>query len=256
MFPTIYFTHTSNFGPNATTFVIPGEIYPPEVKATCHGLSAASGKLGEWLNVFMSESMAGSMNRRVGPTLTYTVVHYAGAAAGAYMFPLLLNMFPHSTLGLRLCFFTCALVALVGQWKPTYECICFWECITVDFKNISLYMISPSCMLSIIIALFYLAICTTKFLFRCLISFTWTQQLQLLLSIPGAVSTYYFIPTYSARDLEDPDAYLALDHDCMRPSAELVMYMEQVNMLCAILSYNFMSLLLGNCNFYRVVSMS
>jgi MFS family permease len=30
----------SNFGPNTTTFVIPGEIYPAEVRATCHGLSA------------------------------------------------------------------------------------------------------------------------------------------------------------------------------------------------------------------------
>ena len=35
----------SNFGPNTTTFVIPGEIYPPEVKATCHGISAAFGKV-------------------------------------------------------------------------------------------------------------------------------------------------------------------------------------------------------------------
>jgi hypothetical protein len=28
------------------TFVIPGEIFPAEVKATCHGFSAACGKLG------------------------------------------------------------------------------------------------------------------------------------------------------------------------------------------------------------------
>jgi len=35
----------SNFGPNTTTFVIPGEIFPAEVRATCHGLSAACGKL-------------------------------------------------------------------------------------------------------------------------------------------------------------------------------------------------------------------
>ena len=36
----------SNFGPNATSFVIPGEIYPAEVRATAHGVSAAFGKLG------------------------------------------------------------------------------------------------------------------------------------------------------------------------------------------------------------------
>ena len=41
------FTFTfSNFGPNTTSFVIPGEIYPAEVRATAHGVSAASGKLG------------------------------------------------------------------------------------------------------------------------------------------------------------------------------------------------------------------
>merc|ERR1719191_397211 len=36
----------SNFGPNTTTFVIPVEIYPTVVRATCHGLSAAAGKVG------------------------------------------------------------------------------------------------------------------------------------------------------------------------------------------------------------------
>jgi PHS family inorganic phosphate transporter-like MFS transporter len=36
----------SNFGPNTTTFIIPVEIYPTVIRATCHGLSAASGKIG------------------------------------------------------------------------------------------------------------------------------------------------------------------------------------------------------------------
>ena len=36
----------ANFGPNSTTYVIPGEFFPPQVRATCHGLSAASGKVG------------------------------------------------------------------------------------------------------------------------------------------------------------------------------------------------------------------
>ena len=34
----------SNFGPNATTYIIPGELFPTAVKATCHGISAAAGK--------------------------------------------------------------------------------------------------------------------------------------------------------------------------------------------------------------------
>ena len=35
-----------NFGPNATTFVIPGEVFPTRYRSTAHGISAALGKLG------------------------------------------------------------------------------------------------------------------------------------------------------------------------------------------------------------------
>ncbi|KAG8984991.1 Inorganic phosphate transporter pho84 [Tulasnella sp. JGI-2019a] len=35
-----------NFGPNSTTFIIPGEVFPTRYRATCHGISAALGKLG------------------------------------------------------------------------------------------------------------------------------------------------------------------------------------------------------------------
>jgi PHS family inorganic phosphate transporter-like MFS transporter len=35
-----------NFGPNVTTFVIPGEIFPTRYRSTAHGISAATGKLG------------------------------------------------------------------------------------------------------------------------------------------------------------------------------------------------------------------
>ncbi|KAF9208362.1 Inorganic phosphate transporter pho84 [Haplosporangium sp. Z 27] len=41
-----------NFGPNSTTFVIPGEVFPTRVRATAHGLSAASGKLGAIITTF------------------------------------------------------------------------------------------------------------------------------------------------------------------------------------------------------------
>eukprot|EP00981_Chlorochromonas_danica_P004817 scaffold967_cov173-Ochromonas_danica.AAC.28 len=75
----------SNFGPNTTTFVIPGEIYPTEVRATCHGLSAACGKLG--------------------------------AATGAYFFPLLLG--PQGALnptadGMKMAMIACGIVGLLG----------------------------------------------------------------------------------------------------------------------------------------------
>jgi PHS family inorganic phosphate transporter-like MFS transporter len=35
-----------NFGPNTTTFITPGEIFPTRYRSTAHGISAASGKLG------------------------------------------------------------------------------------------------------------------------------------------------------------------------------------------------------------------
>ncbi len=75
----------SNFGPNTTTFVIPGEIYPAEVRATCHGLSAACGKLG--------------------------------AATGAYFFPMILGPGGASnptSAGLRQCMFICSFIAVLG----------------------------------------------------------------------------------------------------------------------------------------------
>jgi len=35
-----------NFGPNTTTFIVPGEVFPTRYRCTGHGISAASGKLG------------------------------------------------------------------------------------------------------------------------------------------------------------------------------------------------------------------
>ena len=36
----------TNFGPNVTTFIIPGEIFPTRYRSTAHGIAAACGKLG------------------------------------------------------------------------------------------------------------------------------------------------------------------------------------------------------------------
>lgn len=35
-----------NFGPNSTTFIVPGECFPTRYRSTSHGISAASGKIG------------------------------------------------------------------------------------------------------------------------------------------------------------------------------------------------------------------
>lgn len=37
---------TSTPGPNATTFIVPGECFPTRYRSTSHGLSAAAGKVG------------------------------------------------------------------------------------------------------------------------------------------------------------------------------------------------------------------
>ena len=43
-------THVSlsyaSLGPNATTFIVPGECFPTRYRSSSHGLSAASGKVG------------------------------------------------------------------------------------------------------------------------------------------------------------------------------------------------------------------
>ena len=65
--------------------MIPGEIYPPEVRATCHGVSAACGKLG--------------------------------AATGAFFFPLILGPAGSShptNAGLRTSMFLCSGIAFLG----------------------------------------------------------------------------------------------------------------------------------------------
>jgi PHS family inorganic phosphate transporter-like MFS transporter len=36
----------SNFGPNATTFIVPAELFPARFRSTCHGISGAAGKVG------------------------------------------------------------------------------------------------------------------------------------------------------------------------------------------------------------------
>ncbi|KAI8393465.1 major facilitator superfamily domain-containing protein [Radiomyces spectabilis] len=41
-----------NFGANSTTFIIPGEVFPTKVRASAHGISAASGKAGAILAAF------------------------------------------------------------------------------------------------------------------------------------------------------------------------------------------------------------
>lgn len=57
-----------NLGPNVTTFIIPAEIFPTRYRCTCHGIAAASGKLGSWIvqiflaYAFQSNTVEGQVN--------------------------------------------------------------------------------------------------------------------------------------------------------------------------------------------------
>lgn len=42
----------ANWGPNATTFVVPAEVFPAKFRTFGHGVSAATGKVGSVIGVF------------------------------------------------------------------------------------------------------------------------------------------------------------------------------------------------------------
>ncbi len=43
----------TEFGPNTTTFVVPSEVFPVNVRTTGHGFAAGIGKLGAFVGVFV-----------------------------------------------------------------------------------------------------------------------------------------------------------------------------------------------------------
>lgn len=55
-----------NFGPNATTFIVPGECFPTRYRSTSHGVSAASGKMG----AIIAQVLIGPLRVRGNPTPT------------------------------------------------------------------------------------------------------------------------------------------------------------------------------------------
>ena len=54
----------TEFGPNMTTFVMPSEIYPVDMRATGHGISAGIGKLGAFIGVFLFPVLKTSLGLR------------------------------------------------------------------------------------------------------------------------------------------------------------------------------------------------
>jgi len=68
----------TEFGPNVTTFVLPGELFPTAVRATGHGISAGVGKLGAFIGVFLFPVLQNSLGLR-GTLLLTAGVSVLGA---------------------------------------------------------------------------------------------------------------------------------------------------------------------------------
>ncbi|KAH8769681.1 phosphate transporter [Hyaloscypha finlandica] len=72
-----------DFGPNTSTFIIPAEVFPTQYRATCHGISAASGKLGSIIaQVIARVYLNGNRSRRLGWAL---IILSALMILGAYI---------------------------------------------------------------------------------------------------------------------------------------------------------------------------
>ena len=54
----------TEFGPNMTTFVLPGELFPTRLRATGHGISTGVGKLGAFIGVFLFPFLQGALGLR------------------------------------------------------------------------------------------------------------------------------------------------------------------------------------------------
>jgi len=74
----------SNFGPNMTTFILPTEVYPTIARATCHGISAASGKLGGVVGTSMFSPVSQSLG--LGPLLLLCSFVAAAGALVTFVF--------------------------------------------------------------------------------------------------------------------------------------------------------------------------
>jgi MFS family permease len=68
----------TEFGPNVTTFVLPGELFPTRIRATAHGISAGIGKLGAFIGVFLFPVLQSSLGLR-GTLLLTAGVSVLGA---------------------------------------------------------------------------------------------------------------------------------------------------------------------------------
>ena len=78
------------FGANATTFIIPAEVFPTRFRATAHGLSAACGKAGAILAAFAFNVLVnkGGKNAFLPQTLgIFAAIQFLGLLATIFLIP-------------------------------------------------------------------------------------------------------------------------------------------------------------------------
>jgi MFS family permease len=78
----------TEFGPNMTTFVLPSEVFPVNMRTTGHGVAAGVGKLGAFAGVFLVPQLAAHIGLR-------GLLYVAGGAAVLGF--LLTNVLPETT---------------------------------------------------------------------------------------------------------------------------------------------------------------
>ena len=61
-----------NAGPNATTYALPAEVFPSDLRAAGHGFAAASAKLGAAIGVFFFPLLLSS----IGETALLTMLAF------------------------------------------------------------------------------------------------------------------------------------------------------------------------------------
>jgi MFS transporter, PHS family, inorganic phosphate transporter len=76
----------TEFGPNATTFVYPAEIFPVEGRTTGHGIAAAAGKLGGFIGVFVFPILM-SIGGLTAAELVAAIVSVIGIVVTVTMLP-------------------------------------------------------------------------------------------------------------------------------------------------------------------------
>jgi MFS family permease len=76
----------TEFGPNATTFVYPAELFPVEGRTTGHGVASAAGKLGGFIGVFLFPILL-SAGGLIAAESSAAVVSVLGILVTVFMLP-------------------------------------------------------------------------------------------------------------------------------------------------------------------------